>query len=237
MIVSFAVAIAFLEIACALLPPYATQTRETVAARVTILREVRRAVPTPTPVPLRTPVPVKRVAPTQHQAAVIAPSASHRSPKAVPHHLAPVTHARSNRPIWDVAGGQTGNGPGTGVSGAGQGGDRAAQQPCGAVDFDSAPVFTRDPQTGLYVYNDIKMSVHFPDGTTQTIRLDWPWHYKNPQMDPFKQPDAPLWLQFPPKAMRAQEPPLVQYVMAHTTPEGSTELGECPGTPIPMVSP
>lgn len=237
MILSFAVAIAFIEILCALLPTYAPKANGTVAARVTILREQHRAIPTPTPAPLRTPVPAKRIAPTQRAAAVIAPGASHRSPKVTPRHAAPITRARSNRPVWDVAGGQAGSGPGTGVSGAGQGGGQAAQQPCGAVDFDSAPVFARDPQTGLYVYNNIKMSVHLPDGTTQSIQLNWPWHYKDPNMDPFKHADAPLWLQFPPKAIRAQEPPLVQYVMAHTTPEGSTELGDCPGTPIPMVSP
>ena len=237
MILSFAVAIALVEVVCALLPEFAPRPPETVAARVTVLHERRRAVSTPTPVPVRTPVPAKRIAPTQRKAAVIDPGASHRAPKISPRHAAPVAHVKSDRPIWDVAGGQTGNGPGTGVSGAGQGGGKAAQQPCGAVDFDSAPVFSQDPQTGLYVYNDIRMSVHFPDGTTGSVRLDWPWHYKNPAMDPFKHADAPLWLQFPPKSMRVQEPALVQYVMAHTTPEGSTELQDCPGAPIPTVSP
>lgn len=237
MMLSFAVAIALVEVVCALVPQFASPPSERVAAHVTILREQRRGVATPTPRPIRTPVPATRVATTQRKAALVAPGASHRSVKISPHHALPITHVTSDKPVWDVAGGQTGNGPGTGVSGSGQGGDQAAQQPCGDVDFDSAPVFATDPQTGLYVYDNIKMSVHFPDGSVQSIRLDWPWHYKNPAMDPFKNADAPLWLQFPPKAMRAGEPPLVQYVMAHTTPEGSTELGECPGTPIPTVSP
>jgi hypothetical protein len=235
MIVSFAVAVAIVEIACALLPPMTTPPDVTVVAHVHVasIQKRVRSTPPPTPPPIR----AQRIAQAQLRSPIVArPGASHASPIRRAVH-APPAKTRIVAAAAAPAGGQSGNAGATGVSGTGNGGAPAAQQPCGAVDFDSAPVFETDSTTGLFVYTHIIMNVHVPDGHVESVALDWPWHYRDPSMDPFKHADAPMWLQFPPKSMQPSEPPIVQYVMAHTTPEGSAELADCPDEPSATTSP
>ena len=122
--------------------------------------------------------------------------------------------------------GTGGTGTGAGDQGNGSGGV------CGAVDF-AAPGGSYDASTGLTIYDNVGMTVHYADGHAESVTLDYPWHYRNEAMDPFKHPsgEVPLLFQFPPKAMRANEPPLVQYVMAHTDVMGTTTLNDCAGIP------
>jgi hypothetical protein len=80
----------------------------------------------------------------------------------------------------------------------------------------------------------IAMTVHFPDGSQQSVDLDYPWYYPDAQADPWSDyneknnPNAPTPFIFPPPDKASTEPPLVQYVMKHTTAEGLTTLRDCP---------
>ncbi len=125
--------------------------------------------------------------------------------------------------------GQGNLGTGTGLQGAGNGGGSSAP-PCGAVYFQ--PATNPNPRfvatTGFFQFDSIKMTVHMPDGTIQETVLDWPWRYRSEDADPFTHLDAPMIFQFPPAALRASEPPVVQYVIAHTAPDGGTVLQDCP---------
>lgn len=255
MLVAFAVSIAVHEIIAGLVPPitpHQTQVREKVE-RFTVARIVRKPKPTPSPTPRPTPKPqvlahariVTTVQPTiipkttsgksaQKETIKRAGAARPKPPK--------ISHAK---PIWDIPVGAQGAGAGKGVGagslgsgghGAGAGnsgtGSGAGEAPCGSVYFQSVnmqpPKFDRT--TGFYVYDQIRMSVHMADGSVQDIVLDYPWRYKDEAGDPFIEghSDVPMIFQFPPKAMRPNEPPLVQYVMSHTTREGFTELSDCP---------
>jgi hypothetical protein len=233
------------------LNPQPTPEREIIANAV-VLKVEKRASPTPspTPKPVATPIPHTRViadkSVTPHK---IDPGASaHKEAIVKAGSSRPKTKTKyHSKPIWDIpVGGQGagagktgtvgslghgGTGTGQGSHGAGAGG--GGTQPCGAVDFEPPTSPTTDPQTGLIVYYDIEIVVHYPDGTNQSVKLDYPWHYRNPNFDPFKHSDLPALFQFPPSAMRANEPPLVRYVMAHTTREGFTEFNDCPGLPPP----
>jgi hypothetical protein len=66
------------------------------------------------------------------------------------------------------------------------------------------------------------------DGSEQSVDLDYPFVYDSRADDPFINPSIPALLQFPPPAKAATEPPLVQYVIAHTTPTGYARLHACP---------
>jgi hypothetical protein len=252
---AFAVSIAFHEILAGLIKPivpHQTQYNERVE-HVTIARIEKRPLPTPSPTPRPTPKPqalahariVTAVQPTiipkttsgksAHKETIKRAGAARPKPPKVSH----------AKPIWDIptgaqgagagknsgAGslGSGGEGTGAGDSGTGSG---AGEAPCGAVYFQSVnnqpPRFDRE--SGFYVYDQIRMSVHMADGSVQDIVLDYPWRYKNEAGDPFVQghTDVPMIFEFPPKEMRPNEPPLVQYVMKHTTTEGFTELTDCP---------
>ncbi len=163
------------------------------------------------------------------------PAASRPEPRTLAH----------SKPEWDVpmgaqgsgagvaaasgSAGKAGSGSGAGLQGEGSGGGSSAP-PCGAVYFQ--PVSNPAPRyvaaTGFYVFDSIKMSVHMPDGSVQEAVLDWPWRYRTEDADPFTHPDAPMIFQLPPAAVRSSEPPLVQYVIAHTAPNGTTVLQDCP---------
>ena len=133
--------------------------------------------------------------------------------------------------------GAGGAGSGAGASGGGAG---AGVEPCGEVDFAAAPadiVHASDGSTSIVV----KMTVHFGDGHAETLTLDYPWHYPDERSNPFApqyldKPDAevpPARFQAPPPAQATGEPPLVQYVVHHSTPDGRTLLRDCP----PATSP
>jgi hypothetical protein len=80
---------------------------------------------------------------------------------------------------------------------------------------------------------DIRMAVHFADGSAQSMILDYPWYYPNEAANPWsdqnlKDPNFPTRFQPPPAAKLGDEPPLVQYVVTHSTRDGMTLLQECP---------
>jgi hypothetical protein len=237
MLSSAALALLIITIVCALLPPFGIDQRAQAIVRVIVLRVAKRLA-TPIPQPRATPVPAHvtthRIAVQQPRPRIVDPGASRPQRVARVSHVRATQHAASGKPIWDIGyGGHAAAGSGTAASGSGSGGAPAGEQPCGAVDFVSTRAAVRDPASGLYVRNGIVVVVHFPDGHTEDAKLDWPWHYRDPNFDPFHQaPGAvPMLFQFPPPEMRASEPPLVQYIMAHSTSEGGTELDACPNEP------
>jgi len=128
------------------------------------------------------------------------------------------------------AGTRSGNGAG---NGNGSGADApSGDQPCGFVTFSDPHGSRFDPQThGFWV--DIKMSVHFADGSLQSLLLDYPWYYPSESANPWsnqnlRDPAFPMRFQPPPSGKLLDEPPLVQYVIAHSTPDGMTILKDCP---------
>lgn len=133
------------------------------------------------------------------------------------------------------AGGQ-GTGTGSGGRGNGSGTYAAADEPCGYVEFvpNAEPIY--DNHTGAF-RETIRMTVHFPDGHADSMRLDWLFYYPNEAADPWSaqnlrlHPDAPIPFQAPPSDKAANEPPLVQYVVQHSTPNGLTLLKDCPPAP------
>lgn len=124
--------------------------------------------------------------------------------------------------------GSGGNGTGASGNGSGAGG---GTEPCGYVEFSDPNGTRADPATGGF-YVDVSMSVHFPDGRSESLMLDYPWYYRTAQANPWSRqnvgdPDFSTTFQFPPADKRAGEPPLVQYVIAHTTSDGYTRLKDC----------
>lgn len=243
--------------------PASDSNTQEVVEHVTIARVQHRPKPTPTPTPTPAPTPRPRVVthakvvPVPSKAKVVVPAPEGKSahkeqikrmgaarPK--PPHI----HAK---PIWDmvptggqgagagkVAGagsvGNSGNGTGAGNEGNGAGGGGA---PCGAVDFIAHGEAFYNPATGFYERSNIDAIVHFDDGSSQTVPLDWTWRFKSEDLDPFHNSDAPTFFQFPPKDKRPNEPPLVQYIMQHSSARGSTTLrsDNCPNIPPPSPGP
>lgn len=166
---------------------------------------------------------------------------THAAPGAAP--PKPPTFSNA-KPIWDVVAARSGAGAGVSQSGnaAGAGGASgesasgngaaAGNEPCGFVTFSDPHGSHYDPQTrGFWV--DIRMSVHFADGSSQSMILDYPWYYPSEADNPWSQANLrdPNFLprfQSPPAGKAAGEPPLVQYVIAHSTPDGLTLLKDCP---------
>ena len=105
-------------------------------------------------------------------------------------------------------------------------------RPCGFVTFSDPHGSQYDPRThGFWV--DIRMSVHFADGSSQSMILDYPWYYPSEAANPWsdrnlRDPNFPTRFQQPPPEKATGEPPLVQYVMAHSTADGLTLLRDCP---------
>ncbi len=138
-----------------------------------------------------------------------------------------------------VAAGSLGSGGASGSgAGSGNGGGAAAgSAPCGFVDFSDPNGSRFDPKTGGF-WVDIRMSVHFPDGQSDSVTLDYPWYYPNESANPWSDrnlsdPNFPTTFQWPPPGKRAGEPPLVQYVIAHTFADGRTLLKPCAAAPPP----
>jgi hypothetical protein len=252
---AIAVSIALHEILAGLVPAKFADTSPPVREIVTHARIVRIAVrPTIAPVSRRRlprDIPHPRViAPAQPRP--IARATGARSRARVATRLAAAARPKPPRlshakPVWDIAtsGGhgatlaQTGNaaGAGSGPADAGSGdGAMAANQPCGYVTFSDPHGSQFDPRTrGFWV--DVRMSVHFADGSSQSMILDYPWYYPSEAANPWSQANLndPNFLprfQSPPADKIAGEPPLVQYVMQHSTTDGLTLLKDCP-SPTP----
>lgn len=163
--------------------------------------------------------------------------------------VAPRTSRASNsKPLWDVAnaaspaaslaGAAAGAGSGSGEQGNGSGA-ASGDQPCGFVTFSDPHGSHFDTRTGGF-WVDIRMSVHFSAGTSQSMILDYPWYYSSEAANPWsdqnlKDPNFPTRFQPPPAGKVAGEPPLVKYVMERSTPDGMTLLRDCP-TPAPSGS-
>lgn len=247
-----ACAIALHEIIAALLPslaPRPSDVRETVE-HVTIARVER----TPTPTPRPTPTP-----PPRHTILIAQPHAEGKAARAAvvkrmgaPRVQPPkIVHAK---PIWDIAVATPGqgagagagegagnlgngtNGTGAGESGSGAGGGGA---PCGAVDFVAKGEAQFNAASGFYERDNIVAVLHYADGTSDSVPLDWAWRFKSEDLDPFNtRADAPMFFQFPPLSQRASEPPQVQWIMKNTTSFGGTKLNDqCANIPPPPTPP
>jgi hypothetical protein len=221
---------------------------------VTLARIESRTTPTPkpTPTPVATPTPQTSVrialtvpatsspAPRNAATAQPAPNAGSLRPQ--------VRSIAHSRPIWDApaggsgagSGSRTGSGGNNGSStggGSGGNGTGAGAQPCGFVTFSDPNGSRYDKSTGGF-YVDIAMTVHFSNGGTSSVVLDYPWYYASESANPWSNrnrddPNFPTTFQQPPPAKRDSEPPLVRYVIAHTSADGYTLLKDCPPSPSP----
>jgi hypothetical protein len=146
-----------------------------------------------------------------------------------------------SKPVWDVPGSGSGtaqlataaNGSGNGQGSQGNGNDAAsATEPCGFVTFSDPHGSQYDARTrGFNV--DIRMSVHFADGSSQSLILDYPWYYASEAVNPWsaqnlRESDFPTRFQPPPPGKIDEEPALVRYVADHSTADGMTLLKDCP---------
>ncbi len=252
MAVAIALSIAAHEVLAGLIPASSDRSpavRESLSD-VRILTVRRLATPAPRPIP----TPVERLVFTHALRAVPAregasgaPSAHRRialHPVRLAVHRAAFAAHFETKPVWDTAstgtGSQSGtasaNGSGNGSGAGAQGAGAAAvktNEPCGFVTFSDPHGSQYDSRTrGFYV--NIRMSVHFADGSNQSLILDYPWYYASEAENPWsdrnlKDPAFPTRFQAPPAAKIPGEPQLVRYVMAHSTSEGMTLLADCPG--------
>ncbi|MGB6712662.1 MAG: hypothetical protein WBE30_03485 [Candidatus Cybelea sp.] len=248
MAVAFAISLALHEIVAGVVPKRlaVAPAQPEVVTRVAIVRVTVRAVATPH---LRIVRIVYRPPPhlTAHRAAARIQSGAHVSsgsqrprPKSLGH------RSLQSKPSWDVGKGiaASANGAGAGAAGSGaaaegeRGNDAATgDEPCGFVTFSDPHGSQFDPRTrGFRV--DIRMSVHFASGSTQSVILDYPWYYVSEAANPWsdanlKDPSFPTRFQTPPPEKLGGEPELVRYVIEHSTPDGMTLLKECPTEPQP----
>ncbi len=242
LVLAAAISIAIHEAAAGLVPqafwrPSPSQEVITRARIVRVAIHPLVATPTPRPGRMATVLPVAAAPAAPHRAAAASPQPAHASPRRIAK-LAP-SHGR---PIWEAAGSANGHaivasaGAGTnGSAGAGAAGDAAPAgdtRPCGFVTFSDPHGSQYDSRShGFWV--DIRMAVRFSDGSTQSMILDYPWYYPNEAANPWSDanlhdPNFPTRFQKPPPEKAAGEPPLVQYVITHSTADGLTLLRDCP---------
>jgi hypothetical protein len=245
-VLAIALSIALHEMLAGLIPATLAQADSPaeIVAHARTLRIATRPIATPTPHPVLSHPRV--LTPVRTHLLASAPAArGTRRKRVAPGAAAPKPPAFSNsKPIWDVAAAGTSAGAGVSQSGnaggaGGSSGDSASghgsgagDEPCGYVDFSDPHGSHFDPQThGFWV--DIRMTVHFADGSSQSTMLDYPWYYPSEAANPWSQanlrdPNFLPHFQPPPAAKASGEPPLVQYVIAHSTPDGLTLLNDCP---------
>jgi hypothetical protein len=249
LVLAVAISIALHEVVAGLIPPGLTHAPASaeVVTHATILRVAIRKAPTPAPSPQPTSLAQKRKV-----VAANAGARQSRLPNRPALRVASRTSAArarpaqspASKPVWDAASARTNagarlasaGGTGNASDGAGSAGNgtgaTAGEQPCGFVTFSDPHGSAYDTRThGFWV--DIRMSVRFADGTSQSLILDYPWYYASEAANPWsdrnlKDPGFPTRFQAPPSEKLASEPALVQYVMHHSTPEGLTLLGDCP---------
>ena len=238
-------ALALHELFAAFFPAPVHETGETIhVAQVIRIEKRPKPTPTPTPVPTSTPTP-EPVRTTPNPAPPRARASA--GPAANIAHTHYHKKVIESLPIWDKVGGAgaskhgTGSGAnGTGGNGAGTGGSgngvAGPGEPCGFVEFEPTEANRYDRATGGF-YETLKMTVHYGDGGSEAINLDWPFYFPSDAADPWstenlehpeRMPDFPF--QFPPRSKVPNEPPVVQYVITHSTPAGLTILRDCPGT-------
>lgn len=250
LLIAAALAVAIIEIAVMLIPKRSYTIPQEPVERLTLAKIVRiehRATPTPKPTP-KPVVRTKTIAPTHVQPHKLSPAkpaekqpikriSSARPLVRTKHHSRPVRHvamgghgAGTSKSAKAIAGSIGTGGTGTGESGngPGTGGAPAAHEPCGEVDFSPNGNPTTDKSGRIWEY--VALIVHFPDGTEQSVDLDYPFFYSSEAQDPFIKghEDIPATFQFPPSNQAPNEPPLVQYVIQHTSQDGYTLLHDCP---------
>ncbi|HTX56666.1 MAG TPA: hypothetical protein VMD47_06150 [Candidatus Acidoferrales bacterium] len=237
--IALACSIAVHEIVAAFIPRAAPvePARESIVARVTIARITPTTTPAPTPTPPRKVLAQAIVAAGTHARIESVKRVGAKRP--TPPKIVLVTPDVSLPTGGEGAGAQNGTGAGSlsavngNGNGAGANGSGNGAGLCGAVDFEASGPATYDPQAGDYVRNNIVATVYYADGSSEQIPLDWTWHFKSEDDDPFAS-DAPMLFQFPPPDKIAGEPPAIQYIIAHTTPGGRTRLNDrCPNIPPP----
>ncbi|HET9393677.1 MAG TPA: hypothetical protein VFO29_09205 [Candidatus Rubrimentiphilum sp.] len=244
MVIAVAAALAIHEILAGLVPWRTTtippeQPETLTIAKLTIIQHK----PTPRPI-----VHVHVIAPTNVQPTIVNPGkpsenqhirrvASARPLVKTHYHSAPARihvptgghGAGSSKTAKASIGGIGTGGTGTGQSGigTGTGGAPAAHEPCGYVDF--IPYDTPTIDSSGRRWEHISLVVHFPDGSSQSTDLDYPFYYASSLVDPFvpANKNIPATFQFPP-AGQSVSSPVVQYVIAHTRPDGTTVLKDCP---------
>jgi len=244
LVMAFSAALA-LELILAQLVPWRTSSIPPEQPEVITIAKLTRVQIKPTPKPI---VHAHVIAPTNVQPKIVNPGKpSHnvhirRIAQAVPmarthYHKAPaLVHltaggqgSGSSKSAKALTGGVGPGGTGSGESGSGTGtgGAPAAHEPCGYVDFVPYDVPTIDSSGRRYEH--ISLVVHFPDGSSQSIDLDYPFTYPSSTVDPFvpSNKNLPALFQFPPAGSSVS--PLVQYVMDHTTADGYTKLKGCSG--------
>jgi hypothetical protein len=251
--IAFAASIAVHEVVAGVIPraPATTPAQREIVTRAQLLRVVKRpAKPTPRPPqPALTLSPVSTPPPNRARNLVnaVEGQAGRRHDPAARVRAAPAQRY-GNKPVWDVGGASgsaqlaaaqtgnaTGSGSGSGVNGTGSGAATGAE-PCGFVEFSDPHGSSFDARTrGFYV--DIRMQVHFADGTSQSVVLDYPWYYSSESVNPWsdqnlRDPNFPTRFQPPPQSKLENEPELVRYVIAHSTADGMTLLRDCP-SPLP----
>jgi hypothetical protein len=258
LIFAFALAIGIHEIFAGLFPwgqhTIAPAPKETITiAKITRIEHRPKPTPTPRPKPKPTPRPIvhaKVIAETHVKPRIVNPgnpSQQHHvkriaSARPLVHtrfHSKPATvhvpmggqGAGTSKKAKALVGGIGPGGTGTGESGSGtgSGGAPAAHEPCGYVEFEPNDSPTVDKPTGR-IWEHIAMKVHFPDGSEQSVDLSYLWYYPSKSVDPFMpgNDNVPATFQFPPADHNANQSPLVEYVIAHTTPDGFTTLRDCP---------
>jgi len=216
---------------------------------VQILRVVSRPVVKPTQQPTAPPSPVSTPLPKHVREiakAVEGATALRQVSVALPRPAAAQRYGA--KPVWDAGAGggpgqlaaaqtgsASGSGSGSGTQGTGSG-PATGSGPCGFVEFSDPHGSAFDAHTrGFYV--DIRMRVHFADGTSQSVILDYPWYYSSEAANPWsdqnlRDPNFPTRFQSPPQSKLGNEPELVRYVIDHSTADGMTLLKDCP-SPTP----
>jgi hypothetical protein len=246
-------ALALHALVASLLPRQPTARDKETIAPVTLARIQPRPTPTPQPSPTPTPPPHASPQPAPVAIAATASPAPRSSVMAVAApksgSLRPLVRSLAHsRPVWDApaggqgagsgshagAGGNAGSGNGGGTGGNGTGG---GAQPCGFVTFSDPNGSRFDKTTGGF-YVDISMTVHYSNGGTSSVTLDYPWFYASESANPWSNrnrddPNFPTTFQQPPPEKRDAEPALVRYVIAHTSADGYTLLKDCPPSPSP----
>lgn len=200
--------------------------------RIAITRATPSPKPTSTPKPTSAPTPPAPsiFAPTPH--AALAPTAPvHRNGAPVPHPLTQPTHSE-NVAHTAITGTDAGTNTGQGSPGARASDDNGlGGEPCGAVYFTDLHGSRYDDKIGEFMV-DIRISVMFSDGRRESVILDYPFSYANEAANPWSPrnrnvPSFPTTMQTPPPSLAKNEPPLVRYVLAHSTPQGTTLLPPC----------
>jgi hypothetical protein len=206
-----------------------------------------RATPRPTPEPRLTPPPRSTPAPVKQ-------IAGRAKGKPAPHHGGGARKAVAKRSVTGTYANPNAGGVGTSVSvgigtgaqpgaGGGQGGNGNGNQgngngavnadtPCGVVEFKptAAPKYNNGTAS-----EPVEATVTFPDGHRESARFPYVWVYPDgEQTDPWsdtnlKNPNFVTTLRFPPAgADPSVYPPLIQYILKHTDPQGYTNLQPCP---------